>query len=1096
MFKDWSIKKLLQFWATTTVIVVIIMAVMANYANSLISSTQSAFTGQLLPLENSSRQLNSVASALVNRQKQIIISESALALQQQPSREVLEQTFQQNWLRLSKVLETDETDRVLVNSLFEYYQDFLSLDDEVFTLKHQTLSLRDTLNRHSDDIEIQAGKVKQQLDSLETKLRNNNIADGVGLIQLLRPAAYELTVLNFKSFALNDDEAIERLAQQQLQPLQTQINKQLASLSSRLAGFPAVRQAVEDLQQDIRILIELIIGEQGLYALHTKRILTQTLLEQSQQSAIAVMTVIMNKLIQLAGSVNQQTYQSVAKNAQLADRTRWQIIVLSVLIILGMVAFAYLLFRGISQPLFAIRYAMHALSEGRFETRMVQTDTRNEVSSLAHDFNLFAENTEQLIVAFAEARHSLQSSEQHIRAILNSVPEAILTLSDKGIIQKTNPAAARVLHADEAELAGQSLLSFFADTEQIATIEDIVNCAESGNEFEGRRFDNSFMSMWVSLSRINSVDGDVWVCVISDVTAWKQTDKQLQQTTTELNAILENAMVGIAFIRDRHFIRVNHKFEQLFGYHRNQIEGGSTRCLYPNGRAYEQFGEQAYDVLGQGDSYEAQLELIRQNGESFWCAMSGKAIDTDNPLHGSIWLFEDVTNQRENEERLTKLASIDALTGLPNRGVFNDRLEHAIHKSHRNSGRLAVFFLDLDHFKHINDSLGHKAGDILLEEAARRIKSCVREGDTVARLGGDEFTLILEDIRSAEYVGKVAEKVIYVMSQPYEIDGTEVNISPSIGISLYPADGRDVDMLIRNADAAMYHAKKLGRNNFQFYSAEMNAEAAQRLAMETALRRAVEQQEFYLHYQPQIDLVSGTLAGAEVLLRWNSVQWGEIPPSRFVPILEDTGLIGQVGEWILRQACETYLELQDRLPADFMIAVNLSGRQFKGGRLASSIRHLLAETGMPAANLELEITESTLMDDTELAVATLRELSDMNISLAIDDFGTGYSSLSYLKQFPLNVLKIDSTFVRDVTHDHDDAAIVDAIMAMSHSLQLRVIAEGVETAEQLAFLQAHQCHCAQGYYFSRPVDKAAFIEFMHQEQYSEHGRARSFSVPG
>ncbi|MEX1200454.1 MAG: EAL domain-containing protein, partial [Methylophaga sp.] len=427
-------------------------------------------------------------------------------------------------------------------------------------------------------------------------------------------------------------------------------------------------------------------------------------------------------------------------------------------------------------------------------------------------------------------------------------------------------------------------------------------------------------------------------------------------------------------------------------------------------------------------------------------------------------------------------ASVDSLTGLPNRSVFNDRLEHAIHKLQRNSGRLAVFFIDLDHFKHINDSLGHKTGDALLCEVSRRIRSCVRESDTVARLGGDEFTVVLEDVTSAQYVGRIAEKILTTTSLPYMIDNIEVNISPSIGISLFPADGRDVDMLIRNADAAMYHAKNSGRNNFQFYSAEMNAEAANRLALETSLRRAVEQQEFYLQYQPQIELSSGRVKGAEVLLRWHTDQWGDVSPARFVPVLEDTGLIGVVGEWVLRETCSVFMANRDELPDDFVMAVNLSGRQFKGSRLVSYIRHLLSETEMPASNLELEITESLLMDNTDSAIDTLRDLSSLGITLAIDDFGTGYSSLSYLKQFPLNVLKVDRAFVRDLTIDKDDAAIVSAIMAMADSLGLEVVAEGVETAEQLAFLEQKQCQRAQGFFFSKAIDLSDLMIYLRQRE--------------
>jgi len=721
---------------------------------------------------------------------------------------------------------------------------------------------------------------------------------------------------------------------------------------------------------------------------------------------------------------------------------------------------------------------MHALSSEQFDTRLKITSGKSEFSVLATDFNVFAENTQNLIGDLAEAKDSIQVREQHISAILNGVPEAILTLSAAGIIQSTNPEAERVLKVSSDTMIGMNLARFFEPSQGLLSLKDLLFWLETSRELEGRDYNNQPFSMWLSLNAISSENDDLWVCVISDITAWKQAEENLKTTSSELDTILQNAMVGIAFIKDRVLQRVNQKFEQLFEYDRKDIEGQSSRRLYSNDDAFEQIGEQAYTILKQGDSFEGEVQLVRKNGEAFWCSLSTKAISADHPHDGSIWLFEDVTLQRENDEKLRQLASLDSLTGLPNRGVFNDRLDHAIHKAHRSGTRLAVFFLDLDHFKNINDSLGHKAGDILLCEVAQRLKSCVREGDTVARLGGDEFTIILEEVRSAQYVAKVADKVLTAVSQLYMLETTEVSVSPSIGISLYPADGRDVDLLLRNADAAMYHAKNNGRNNFQFYSTEMNALATQRLVMETSLRRAVEQNELFLHFQPQINLVTGRLSGAEALLRWDSEEWGNVSPEEFVPILEDTGLINEVGSTILRQAVQAYLDLKDKLDPDFQIAVNLSGRQFHGGQLSAFVRNLLVETGMQAKNLELEITETVLMDDKELAVTTLNELSDLGVTLAIDDFGTGYSSLSYLKQFPLNVLKIDRSFIRDVTIDADDAAIVDAILAMSRRLQLNVVAEGVETKEQLRFLQDNGCERVQGYYFSKPLDFESFSYFV------------------
>jgi diguanylate cyclase (GGDEF)-like protein/PAS domain S-box-containing protein len=619
------------------------------------------------------------------------------------------------------------------------------------------------------------------------------------------------------------------------------------------------------------------------------------------------------------------------------------------------------------------------------------------------------------------------------------------------------------------------------EDEHISHVNDIIARQEISHEFRGRDSKQRPFTMWVKISPISSSEGDHLVCVISDITEQKKAEQQLITTSSELDTILENAMVGIAFIKDRVLLRVNQKFEDIFGFDKGEVIGQNTRCLFPSVESFEELGVKAYGDLEQGLVFEGEMQLAKRNGDRFWCAISSKAITTSRPQDGTIWLFEDVTKQRENDEKLRKLASLDALTGLPNRAVFHDRLSQAIRKAHLNSGRLAIFFLDLDHFKHINDSLGHNAGDGLLCKVADRLRTCIRDDDTVARLGGDEFTIILEDIRSVSFVAKVAEKVLNSVMDSYTIAGTEVNISPSIGVSLYPADGRDTDVLIRNADAAMYHAKHNGRNNFQFYSAEMNAQAAHRLSLETDLRKAVEQSDFYLNFQPQFSLDSKKIIGAEVLLRWNSLRWGDVSPAEFVPILEETGLIGVVGEMVLKEACQAYMRLSDKLDPNFKMAVNLSGRQFHGSPLAAFVKKTLNDTGMSAANLELEITESILMKDTNLAVTTLSQLTELGVTLAIDDFGTGYSSLSYLKKLPLDALKIDKSFIQDVTIDKDDAAIVDAILAMSKHLEMDVVAEGIETEEQLEFLKRHHCRRGQGYYFSHPLNFDGFSALVNQQ---------------
>lgn len=1074
MFKNWSLKSQLQFWAVTTVTVVAVMALMTNYAYSLIESSRKVVSEKLLPVSNSSHRLSSVISAFSHRQQQILTSDNLLQLAQLRQRDTLEQQFEQNWLRLQPLFVDDPDEKQQFASLFSFYQDFLALDSDLYQRKKQALTLTQQIKQASDNVASLSARQQQQLNKLTNRLNQHQ-----PVVQQLKLLVSELDALTFQSFLATSDQQLEPLSKR-LDELAAVVKQNTDELEKALTEQPDLSTELNQSRREMQRLFSLVNDEDGLLALQKKQWLANALLAQTANSSMSVMSVLTEKIGRVARDVSDHTHDLVQANEHEADETRWRIIALSVLLTLLMMIFAWRLSRNIQSPLTAIRQSIHALSEGQFDTRMRLPEGNNELSLLARDFNRFAENTENTISQLHDARLSLQSRQQHLQAILNVVPEAILSLTEDGIIIDLNPSAELVFGAALKELSGISVLKLFSEIEAIDSMEVLAKRVSDNPEFTGRRLDGRMLSMSVSLSRINTAESDIWVCVISDVTAWKETDRRLQQLSVEQDAILENAIIGIAFVRERKFVRVNQRFEQLFGESREQLIGESTRFFYPNEQAYQQLGEQAYTALTTGDSYEAQLELVKADGSRFWCALSGKAIDPANPMEGAIWLFEDVTKQRENEEYLTRLASVDALTGLPNRNVFNDRVEHAIHRAHRTGGRLAVFFLDLDHFKTINDSLGHRAGDALLKDVASRIKSCLREGDTVARLGGDEFTLLLEDVRSAEYVGKVAEKVIDAMSKPYSIETTEVTISPSIGVSLYPADGRDGDMLIRNADAAMYHAKKLGRNNFQFYSVEMNAEAAERLVMESALRRAVENDELTLHYQAQFDLESGQVVGAEALLRWHNDDWGHVSPARFVPILEDTGLIGLVGERVLTQACETYLELKDALSPDFMIAVNLSGRQFKGGNLATDIRRLLKLSGMPARNLELEITESMLMEDTQLATLTLSELSEMGVSLAIDDFGTGYSSLSYLKQFPLNVLKIDSSFIRDLMTDKEDAAIVDAIMAMSESLGLTVVAEGVETEEQLQYLKQRHCQRAQGYFLSRPLDKAAFVDLVKQ----------------
>lgn len=443
--------------------------------------------------------------------------------------------------------------------------------------------------------------------------------------------------------------------------------------------------------------------------------------------------------------------------------------------------------------------------------------------------------------------------------------------------------------------------------------------------------------------------------------------------------------------------------------------------------------------------------------------------DTAQNIIGAIAVNQDITERRQTEERLAYLASYDTLTDLPNRTLFSDRLTQAMARTDRNESILALLLLDMDRFKEINDMFGHNVGDLLLRAVAYRLQQGLREVDTIARLGGDEFTMVLENIGAAETAAAVARKVVDVFTQPFILNEREMFITPSIGIALYPRDAQDANTLLRNADIAMYHAKRKGGGNFQFYTEQMHTQTTHQSDLETGLHSALAQGEFTLHYQPQIEIKSGRIVGLEALIRWHNDVLGTVTPDQFIPLAEGIGLIEPIGEWVLHTACAQNKAWQEAGLTPLQVAVNLSARQFRQKDLLGTILRILQDTGLDPCYLELEITESVIMSRSEQAISTLKRLSALGVQISIDDFGSGYSSLAYLKRFAVDRLKINQSFVRDISADPDDMAIVTAIIAMARSLQLKVTAEGVETEDQLSLLGSLNCDDYQGYYFSHPI---------------------------
>ncbi|MEO8754153.1 MAG: EAL domain-containing protein, partial [Casimicrobiaceae bacterium] len=479
------------------------------------------------------------------------------------------------------------------------------------------------------------------------------------------------------------------------------------------------------------------------------------------------------------------------------------------------------------------------------------------------------------------------------------------------------------------------------------------------------------------------------------------------------------------------------------------------------------------------------------DGEWRFISFSGEPVfDHDGQFAGYRGIARDVTQSRRAEEKIRRLAHFDELTGLPNRTMFMHTLQRAFSLAQRRGKQFALFFIDLDRFKNINDSLGHESGDLLLQDVARRLRTHLRESDSVARLGGDEFVVLVEDCADPRELNAIAQNILNALGRPYILAEREYHVTGSIGISTYPADGQDPAALLKNADIAMYLAKDHGKNNFQFYSAQQNAHSFERLALESALRHALGRDEFVLHYQPKVDIPTGSIVGVEALVRWNHPDLGMVLPNQFIPLAEETGLIVPIGRWVLRTACaQSAAWRREGLPG-LRVAVNLSARQFSDDGLIDDISDALTEATLAPDGLELEITESMVMQNPERAVLTLNRLRQMGISVSIDDFGTGYSSLGYLKRFPIDNVKVDRSFIKDLPHDTDDAAITRAVIAMAQSLRIRVIAEGVETQEQLQFLRDHDCDECQGFYLSRPLPAVEFALLVRGWERDEISLAR------
>lgn len=661
------------------------------------------------------------------------------------------------------------------------------------------------------------------------------------------------------------------------------------------------------------------------------------------------------------------------------------------------------------------------------------------------------------------------------QSILEESLVGIYLIQD-GVLTYANPKFAEIFGYDPDELMHKKILDLIYEKDQPLVIEN-VNKRLKGKakslryEFRGLKKDLTIIEIEVLGTHIVFKGKPAIIGSAMDITERKENSERLRMA----QKVFENTIEGIVVTDTKGMIQmVNPAFTAITGYTPDEAIGRNPRLLKSE-RHNQLFYKDMWDALIKTGTWQGEIWNRRKNGETYpeWLTISAIKNDYGETTH-YISVFNDITEHIRKEEHIKHLAYFDALTGLPNKFLFGDRLNLAITHAQHHKHMLAVMVLDVDRFKRINDTLGHAVGDMVIQTVADRLSRCIGEGDTLSRLGGDEFMFILEEIEDVQNVTKIIHRLFDALTCPLSIHGHELHITGSIGVSMYPGDGQDLDTLVKNADTAMYRAKELGRNNYQLYTPAMNDKAIVRLTMENDLRKAIERNELTLYYQPKVDIKSGKITGAEALVRWNHPQRGRISPGEFIPLAEETGLIEPLGEWVLQQACCQVRKWQDEKGDDIYISVNLSPRQFQNGNLAEQIIAVVEAAAIDPKYIELEITESCAMKNPEHTLRLLQRLKGKGFTFSIDDFGTGYSSLGVLKKFPIDKLKIDQSFVRDITKDEDDKAIVLAMISMAHSMRLKVVAEGVETSEQLVFLMENHCDQLQGYLYSPPVPADEF----------------------
>lgn len=685
-------------------------------------------------------------------------------------------------------------------------------------------------------------------------------------------------------------------------------------------------------------------------------------------------------------------------------------------------------------------------------------------------------------------RAATQARLDTLSRAIDQSPFAVVITDQKGRIEYCNQSLLEMTGFAAEEVIGQLPSIWKSGDTPSEVYRELWEAVCAGRRWQGeirnRRKNGQLYWERQTISPIRDADGQIvrFVAIKEDTTLLQEMAQALSLREQALASSNNGIMITLSKADDHSIVYVNPAFERITGYTAKEVIGREGRFLVRDDLAQPGLNE-IRNALREQRAGHAVLRNYRKDGSLFWNELFISPI-SDLSRHETthfVSIINDVSERIHYQQAIEHQATHDNLTGLANRTLLHDRISQAIAYARRSAKSVAVMLLDLDHFKHVNDAFGHSAGDDLLKEVAQRLRACVRESDTVARLGGDEFVIVLSDLVQAEDVDNIADKISDALSKPVMIGEREAFVGASIGISLFPRDGEHGETLLRNADMAMYRVKEHGRNSVRLFSPEMATMAIERVDMEGALRRAIERKELLLHYQPKIDLGTRRIVGAEALVRWQHPQIGLVHPTEFIPLAEETGLVVPLGAWVLEEACRQQAAWAAAGLPPIKMAINISARQFRLENLPDIVGITMAATGARPETMIFELTESMVMQDAERALAVMHALKQLGIALSLDDFGTGYSSLSYLRRFPIDEVKIDRSFVRDLHHDQDDAAIAAAVVALARTLGLKVVAEGVEMEEQVTVLERLNCDQVQGYFFSRPLDATDFEARLRRE---------------